>query len=603
MKKREYYIFISVIAGFVLSLAAPSCANTTTPPSGGAKDTIPPIALEAVPVMNSVNHPTHPKKSQIAITFNEYVVLKDPINNIFLSPPQKKKPQAKIKGKSVVVSFQDTLLPNTSYCLNFGESIADNNEGNIFPPLAYSFSTGDVIDSIYMAGTVVDAKTMFPLDKITILLHTDPGDSAIFNLLPIATARSDKYGYFAIRNIKPGRYRVFAIDDKNNNFLYDPAEESVAFCDTLFLAQQVIRDSLPELITYDEKDTLGILSRPSSIQLNLFKEVSSRQFVKEAKRLGKRMFYIKFAAPNAQIDSLELTGIDNSRLISQFNITRDSLAIWVNDQGEIADTLHLNLKYMKTDDSLKQLVPFKEQFQLPYKKKFTTDNRGKNVEVVDTAAKYTLTALPEKVEQDGITIEFDYPLIKAPFDSILYQYTTPKQQIKRVEFTVSQDTSNLRRYIIKQSEPFMPGNEYLIKIPSKTFYDINGLPCDSLEKKITLPNDDRLSSLSMEMKNVNGNYIVELISEKRDKVFRKYTFHSDTTLFFPYLSAAKYSIRVTEDGNKNEILDTGSLLDKKQPEKVILYKAGSGNTDEAYLIPVIEKSEMTQTIDISEMFK
>lgn len=586
------------------ALFAPSCANTSTPPSGGPKDTIPPVMVESEPLPNSTMISTIPKKNNIVVTFDEYVVLKDPVVNFYLSPPTKKRMESRIKGKSVVFSFEDTLQANTTYTIDFGNGIVDNNEGNIFPRMTFAFSTGEYVDSIYTSGTVVDAATMFPKENITVMLHTDPSDSAVFNLLPAAASKSDKWGYFTIRNIKPGAYRVFAVEDLNNNNKYDPGEESIAFLDSLFVADSVMRPDRPELLSYDIKDTAGIMSRPSAIQLNLFKELSTRQFIRDNKRLTKRSAYIKFNAPYVQIDTLEIEGIPDNKIIREYNVLQDSLTLWFNIQEEVRDTLNIRIKYMKTDDSLQQLVSTWEDFKMmPYDKKYEKNRYGKNVEKLDTVAKYTVDAKGENVEQDGITITFDFPLLKAPLDSIQYYHITAKQQIAPEKFTITQDTANIRKYHLKQVGPFMPGYEYVMKIPHRIFYDINGLPCDSLETKVKLPNDDNLSTLILSMENVDGNYIVELISEKRDKIFRSFRIKEDTELKFPYLKKAAYSIRITEDKNFNGILDTGSLLEKRQPEKVLLYKFGATSTDKDYLIEIPERMEIEQTIDIATLFK
>ncbi|MBR5610652.1 MAG: Ig-like domain-containing protein [Bacteroidales bacterium] len=602
--RRSTYIISVICLTLVSMLFAPSCANTSTPPSGGPKDTIPPTLDETVPLPNSTNVSVLPKKNSVILTFSEFVVLKDPASNFYVSPPLKKRVQPKIKGKSVVLTFQDTLKENTTYSIDFGDGIADNNEGNIFPRMSFAFSTGDHVDSIYTSGTVLDAKTQFPKEKITVVLHTDPSDSAVFNLLPVAAAKSDKWGYFTIRNIKPGAYRVYAIEDLNNNNKYDPGEESVAFLDSLFVADSVMRADRPELLSYDPKDTSGIMSRPSAMQLNLFKEHSSKQYIRENVRLSKRSAYIKFNAPYVKIDTLQIAGIPDDKIIREFNIMEDSLSLWFNDQGEIQDTLQFRIKYHKTDDSLQTLVSTWEEFKMmPYKKKFQENKFGKQVEVLDSIARYKVSMTSETIEQEGITIEFDYPLIKAPFDSIQYYHITAKQQRGAEAYTVTPDSTNIRKFYIKPSGEFMSGYEYHLKIPHRIFVDINGNPADSLVKKVTLPNNDDLSTLFLSLENVNGKYIVELISEKRDRVFRTYHVSESGQLKFPYLQKGKFSIRITEDRNRNGILDTGSILEKRQPERVILYKFGNTATDKDYILEIPERTELEQTIDITQLFK
>ena len=212
---------------------------------------------------------------------------------------------------------------------------------------------------------------------------------------------------------------------------------------------------------------------------------------------------------------------------------------------------------------------------------------------------FTVAAEPENVEQNGFVIEFKYPLVESAFDSVTFRSLNPRQQEARGKFTVTQDTLNLRKYVIRPEEEFLPGYEYFLNIPGHKFKDINGFYNDSLEVKVTLPNDETLSTLSLVMSNVNNKYIVDLLNEKRDKVIRSFIIDSDQTLLFPYLKAGKYSIRLTEDVNRNGIVDTGNLLEKKQPEKVMFYKLENGNT----LIDIPEKMELSQSLDVGEMFK
>ena len=164
---------------------------------------------------------------------------------------------------------------------------------------------------------------------------------------------------------------------------------------------------------------------------------------------------------------------------------------------------------------------------------------------------------------------------------------------------MTQDSLNLRKYVIKPVEKLLPGYEYFLKVPHRLFKDINGYYNDSTELKISLPKDDKLSSLLLTLTNIDNKYIVDLLNEKRDKVLRSFIVNKDETLLFPYLKAGKYSIRITEDLNENGLVDTGNLLEHRQPEKVRFYKLEDGT----FLIDILEMTELEQSIDIQEMFK
>jgi hypothetical protein len=189
--------------------------------------------------------------------------------------------------------------------------------------------------------------------------------------------------------------------------------------------------------------------------------------------------------------------------------------------------------------------------------------------------------------------------VEDAFDSLTFRYLNPRQEEVIGKYTVEQDTLNLRKYIIRPTEELLPGYEYFLKIPHRKFKDINGHYNDSSEVKVSLPKDDKLSLMRLELSNVNNKYIVDLLNEKRNKVLRSYIIEDDQTLLFPYLKAGKYSIRITEDLNKNGIVDTGILLEHRQPEKVRFYKLEDGT----FLIDIPEMAEIDQSIDIIEMFK
>ena len=598
MKKlfEKYFPAIPVLLVLGPVLFSHSCANTTTPPSGGPKDTIPPVIVKLYPYPGSKMVPVH--KTQLAFTFNEYVVVKDQ-QSIFLSPPMEKPPKYRMKGKTLVIYFESDLDSNKTYTLDLTNAIADNNEGNMFPGYNLSFSTGNHVDSMYITGVVQDCNTLMPIKGATVMLYKDQADSAIFKQRPVAAGKTDDWGFFCIRNIQDTVYRLFAVMDVNYDNKYDATSEQVAFFDSLIRPVNRIRDSVPELYKYLMTDTLACQARKTEYELNMFKETPSTQMIDNSERVGERTAYITFMAPYAQIDSLWINGVPHDRIITQFNIMQDSLEIWINDPAPQPDTVYLNVDYMKTD-TLGNLVPFVEEIKLTKPKELMVRKSArKDIKKEDTTAVFTVAAEPENVEQNGFVIEFKYPLVESAFDSVTFRSLNPRQQEARGKFTVTQDTLNLRKYVIRPEEEFLPGYEYFLNIPGHKFKDINGFYNDSLEVKVTLPNDETLSTLSLVMSNVNNKYIVDLLNEKRDKVIRSFIIDSDQTLLFPYLKAGKYSIRLTEDVNRNGIVDTGNLLEKKQPEKVMFYKLENGNT----LIDIPEKMELSQSLDVGEMFK
>ena len=592
---KKYLPIIPAIIIFAIMVFSPSCANTTTPPSGGPKDTIPPVITEIYPILGQVNVPV--KKTQLKIEFNEYVTVKDP-KSLYLSPPLEKAAKFKLKGKSVIVYFESDLDSNKTYTLDLTNAIGDNNEGNMFPGFTLVFSTGDVIDTMMVTGLVQDCNSLKPLKGATVMLYKDHADSAVFLKRPDAAVKTDEWGFFVLRNIQDTIYRMYALIDENNNNKYDPETEKIAFIDSLVTPVVVVNDTLPELQKYDMKDTVNCLARNTEYELNIFKEKPSKQMIVNKERVGERTAYITFMAPYAQVDSIWVKGVPSDKLITQFNILQDSLEIWVNDPKPQPDTLVLNVKYLKTD-TLGLLNSFTEEIKLLKPKKSTGKSSTRDIKKEDTTAVFKITAQPETVEQYGFTIEFTYPLVESAFDSLTFRYLNPRQQESIGRYTVTQDSLNLRKYVVRPAEKLQPGYEYFLKVPHRKFKDINGFYNDSSEVKVTLPNDDKLSSMILVLTNVKNKYIVDLLNEKRDKVLRSYIVDGDQSLIFPYLKAGKYSIRITEDLNRNGIVDTGILLEHKQPEKVRFYKLEDGT----FLLDIPEMMELQQDIDVAEMFK
>ena len=508
--------------------------------------------------------------------------------------------------------FEKDLDSNTTYTLDLTNAIADNNEGNMFPGYTLTFSTGERIDSMMMTGTVMDCNTLMPVKGATVMLYAYQGDSTVINdtlkvptdslpylRRPDAAVKTDDWGYFCLRNIRDTLYRLYAVMDENRNNKYDPDNDKIAFIDTVIRPVIRVNDSLPELQKYLMTDTLACLARKSEHELHLFKETPSKQMIVNKERLGERTAYITFMAPYAQVDSLWFKGIPSKKVITQFNIKKDSLEIWINDPKPQPDTLFLNVSYLKTD-SLWKLSPTVEEIKLSKPRKTLAAKSSKrDLKHEDTIAVYTTTAQGETVEQYGIEIEFKYPIVKDAFDSLEFRYLNPRQQESKGKYTVTRDSLNLRKYVVRPEVKFMQGYEYFLKIPHRKFQDINGFWNDSTEVKVSLPNDDKLSTVNLNLSGVKNFYIVDLLNEKRDKVLRSYRIDKDCTLPFPYLKAGKYSIRIIEDINGNGIVDTGNLLSHKQPEKVRFYKLKDGT----FLIDIPEMTELDQDINIEELFR
>ena len=594
---KRYLPLILILLGLVPMIFAPSCANTTQAPSGGKKDTIPPYITMITPLPGAVNVPC--ENAAIVFDFNEYVTIKT-AQNIFLSPPQAKMPKSKIRNKSLVVSFEEPLMPNTTYTLNISDAVADNNEGNMFPGFTYAFSTGDTIDSLYITGTVQDGSTLEPLKNATVLLYKNHADSAVFLERPYAAVKTDAWGFFSLPYIQDTLYRLYAIEDKSNNNIYDPDEDRIAFVDSLIRPVKVVNDTVAELLKYDMLDTISCLKRISEYELNVFREKPSRQYIKNFKRLGERSAFISFNAEYAWIDSLWFRGYPETAVISQFNLLQDSLELWLNDRRTGPDTLKLMVNYRKTD-SLGRLEPFLEEVKLYEEGKgrraYAKRKRADELTRKDTTCAFSIKATPEYIEENGFVLEFEQPAVRACFDSLKVKSISPRQEDTPLKFRVVSDTVNLRRFNIYPEVKYLPGYEYELKAPSRAFMDITGFYSDSLVVKCGLPTDETLSTLTLVLSDVTGSYIIDLLDEGGKNTIRTRVITEDGPCVFPYLKENNYKVRIIEDKNGNSIVDTGNILEHRQCEKVRLLKFG-----EEKFIKIPASSSIEQSVNLKELF-
>ena len=595
---KRYLLPILTAAAVLLPLMfSHSCANTTQAPSGGAKDTIPPYIVDIRPYPGATNFTR--EKAKIVFSFNEYVSIKNP-KSIYLSPPQAKPPKSKIKGKSLVITFEDALEENTTYTLNLGDAIVDNNESNFFPGFTYVFSTGEKIDSMFVTGTVQDCNTLLPMKGVTVMIYKDHSDSAVFLSRPYAAAKTDDWGYFVIPFIQDTLYRIYAVADADGNNIYDPDQDRIGFIDSLIKPKWTAADTLvPELLKYDMKDTLGCEARRVEHTLKVFREKPSKQFLKNKERTGLRSAYLSFQAPNVWIDSLWFGGYTAEEVISQFNPTQDSLELWLNSRKEVPDTMHIFLNYRKTD-STGVLRPELEHLRLPIDPKLKrtySRTQRRNLKHNDTLCSFKLEAKPERIEQYGFELEFAQPIISADFDSLKFRYLNPKQKEFTAPVKIERDSLNLRCYTIRPEVKFQQGFEYFLKVPHRAFRDINGYYSDSTEVKVSLPSDDKLSRLNVILSGVDGKYIVDLLDEKLKTILRSFTVEADCSLAFPYLKEGRYCLRITSDLNRNGVVDTGSLLEHRQPEQVefVLFRDGK-------FLDVPPSAEIDQEISIQKLF-
>ena len=279
-----FYTFASVI----IFIALTDCARIGSP-AGGPMDEDPPEIKKSTPP----NYTTQFDAKSIEIQFDEYVRLENINQKLIVSPPLETKPQVRTRGKSIQVIIEDTLISNTTYTFNFNDAIVDNNEGNPLKNYQYVFSTGENLDSLIISGRVIEAFDLEIPKDVVVGLYEDLSDSVIFNAPPLFLTTINDEGEFLLRNLKAGTYQLFALQDDNANYVYDPPE-MIAFSDSLVELDPAFS---PYLTIDDTTSTIAI----DTIVMYLFTENLSEQYLKTSDHIESSFSwcstYLRFQNP------------------------------------------------------------------------------------------------------------------------------------------------------------------------------------------------------------------------------------------------------------------------------------------------------------------
>lgn len=565
-----------------------SCANRGYP-TGGPKDENPPVIVKEDPVNGSTNF----SRKKLNIYFDEFVQLKDVASNFMISPPQKKKPKVKLRGMRVLVEFQDTLLENTTYSLDFGSSIVDNNEGNSMGPYRYFFSTGNEIDTMRMGGNLFDSYTHKPIENAYVMLYKETAADSIPLLeMPSYVARTDTAGYFSITNIKNQRYKIMAIDDSDKNFMFTSPTERVAYSDSTF---KTVSFPMTKKDTMSKDSTAMLLYTaygPENIELYMFEEKQNQQYLISSERKDRGSIDFNFAIPRTDSLKVNLFGIDNEDEVffKEINATRDTIKYWIIDTMVFnRDSLEAELKYLKTDTlgvlvETRDTVNFNfEDEEIIFKSK---KSKGKKKKIDFLKMKFNLSG---SIDIDSkLSLEFEQPVFEDFRDKInLYKFENDTTKLKQ-EINIKQDEYKLRKYHIEYD--WVPEAKYSIEVDSAAIHSTFGKFNDKIDSKLSVKAENTYGTIFVTLKNGSYPMILNLIKEsgKEYKDVKTIFPDKDGTYVIKYVKQGKYSFRSVADGNGNKKWDTGNYLNHIQPEKVVYLKKN---------IQVRENWDFEETID------
>ncbi|WP_430931529.1 Ig-like domain-containing protein [Saccharicrinis sp. 156] len=560
------YIF-GLIAVIILFY---SCANPGYP-TGGPKDETPPKIKKSTPKPNALNY----KKDQVTIEFDEIIKLDDVYQKFVVSPPLKKRPKIDARAQRLNIKFdeEEVLQDNTTYTLDFADAVQDNNEGNPIESFVFSFSTGEVVDSFAIMGNLWEANDLSPVEGALVMAHKNLNDTAFTHDVPVRLGKTDDEGHFAIRNLSPGKYRIYAIEDGNSNYMFDQPGEYIAWYDTIIspsMAYVQMPDTIaPDSVVFKEE----LVYTPNDLKLFLFKEESTEQYSlgEERKDSNTLAFFFNLPLEDFKLQPVLDESVKKDWAVFEPSMKKDSMFVWIADSTVYKkDTLTMAYSYLGLD-SLNKPTLVNDTVKMYYftmpKKREARRRNKKTEEVVNTL----------KIGKSSSSVDV--------YNSFNFIMPTPVKQFnvnaihlmekvdtlwEKREFEVMQDSLFKRRYSVRTITKWTPGAQYLLTIDSAAIEDIYGLKCDSIGKMFSVKELDSYGTLLIKMQQTGDNWLVQLQDNSENVIQQKYVPKSGK-LGFQYLNPGTYTLKLVLDKNRNGVWDTGKYSEKLQPEQVYYY--------------------------------
>ena len=588
-------LHLAAVAALLLMLSA--CARMGNP-DGGWFDEQPPRVVGSMPKEQSIGI----GNKKITIFFDEYIKLDNPSEKVVISPPQLEQADIRTHGKRITVELKDSLKPNTTYTVDFSDAISDNNEGNPMGNYTFTFSTGDHIDTLEVGGTVLEAENLEPIKGILVGLY-DIGDgssefSATDTLLRSApmqrVSRTDSRGRFHVKGVAPGRYRVFALQDVDANYVWNAKSEKVAFLHTV-----VVPTSKPD-VRQDTlwRDSLHIADivqtgythfLPDDLVLRAFTEKQTDRYYIKSERTEANNFKIYFSYGHEKLPRIRPLDFDStSTIIVEPTVNQDTITYWLADTALVnRDTLTVEMNYFANDttgvlrehtDTLtllskqpysRRLKQQQEAFEKWQKQQERRRKRGQPVQESMPAPDLKMEYMvPSGLDPDhNLAFKSPTPLVKADTAAIhLYQKIDTLWY--RAHYLFGEKPGYPRNYQLISE--WQPGSEYSLEIDSAAFVDIYGTASRAYKQGFKVRSTDEYATVVITLSGMNGkNAVVELLSQS-DKPVKKTAAEGGVATFY-YVKPGTYYMRMFVDENNNGLWDTGSYTELRQPEPCYYY--------------------------------
>ena len=573
----------------MLMIVVYSCASMGNP-DGGPYDEEPPKFVRSTPKPFAINS----KEKKVTIEFDEFIKLEKAAEKVVVSPPQLEQPEIKASGRKVVVGLVDSLRPNTTYTIDFADAIVDNNEGNPLGNYAFTFSTGTTIDTMEVSGTVLSASDLEPVKNIQVGLHSDLSDSAFMKKPFDRVSRTDSRGHFSIRGIAPGKYRIYALMDGNQNYLFDSKTEMIAFSDSIIIP--AMEDAMRQDTIWKDSLTIDTIKSvgytrflPDDIILRAFKEENDRQYLTRSERDKENHFVLTFSARADTLPTLKGLNFDErDAFIIEKTDRNDSICYWIKDSLIYQmDTLEIQMDYLATD-TLDRLGPQTDTLFLANKltraerekleakaaeekekERKKKEKKGEKIEPEPTKFLTLNVDAPSAFDLDrNVYLSFDEPV--ASIDTAAIHMEIKKDSLwEEIPFLFVSDSVLPRKYEILAE--WEPEKEYQLSIDSMAFKGVYGLHTNKVKQTMKVKKLNEYGTILLNITGADSTAVVELL-DGSGKVLRQQRITPQNTADFYYLNpGTKFYIRLFNDRNGNGVWDTGKYSEHLQPEEVYYF--------------------------------
>lgn len=566
-----------------------SCAKMGQP-DGGWYDETPPAIVRTSPADQGVNI----KAKKINIYFNEYIQVDNPTEKVVISPPQIEQAEIKPSGKKIEVELKDSLRPNTTYTIDFSDAISDNNENNPLGNYTFTFSTGDHIDTMQVAGYVLNAENLEPIKGILVGLYNNLSDTIFTKEPMLRVSRTDSRGHFVIKGVAPGDYRIYALQDADNNYYFNQKSEQLAF------THDIITPTFKPDIRQDTlwRDSLHIDSiarvpythfLPDDIVLRAFTEVQTDRYLIKSERNEPDHFTLFFSYGDSLLPQIRgLNFNEQDAFITELSEKRDTITYWLRDTMLVnQDTLRMELKYMATDtlgvlrlqtDTMdilskqpyeKRMKQKQDKYEEWKKKQERAKKRDKPYETEMPAEllepKYNVASEPDP--DQNITIEMPAPLAKVD-TSCVHLYSKYDTLWYRSPFVLRPKEGVNRTYELLGE--WRPGIEYSLEIDTMAFTDIYGKTTAPFKQGFKVKTEDSYATLMFDITGMADTTVVVQLLNTSDAMVKETSTTNGRAEFY-YIKPGTYYARMYVDSNKNGKWDTGDYAADRQAETTYYY--------------------------------